>query len=101
MRVVKEDILQSIDNLTEMDPEESQKLDCEMTEEEVSLTLKNPKNNVAPGPRGFWGAFYKVFWKYLKKIVVNAIGEIYENRELPLSQRLGIIALILKSDKDQ
>ena len=100
-RVDRGEILQSIDNLKEMNPEESQKLECKIAEEEVSLTLKNTKNNVAPGPGGFGGAFYKVFWHYLKKIIVNAIGEIYENRELPLSQRLGIIALIPKSDKDQ
>ena len=36
----------------------------------------------------------------MKSVVVGAIGEIYENKELPLSQRLGIIALIPKSDKD-
>ena len=97
----KEEKLQNVDGLVEMDPEDSQKLECEITEEEVSLTLKNTNNNVAPGPGGFGGAFYKVFWRYLKKIVVNAIGEIYDNKELPLSQRLGIIALIPKSDKDQ
>ena len=56
---------------------------------------------MAPGPRGFGGAFYKVVWKYLKQIVVGAIREIYDNRELPILQRLGIIALIPKSDKDQ
>jgi hypothetical protein len=55
---------------------------------------------VAPGPGGFGGGFYKMFWKYFKWVVVGAIGEIYENKELPLSQRLGIIALIPKSDKD-
>ena len=33
--------------------------------------------------------------------MVGAIRKIYANRELPLSQRLGIIALIPKSDKDQ
>ena len=84
-----------------MDPEDSRRLECGITEEEVLLTLENTKNNVAPGPGGFGGAFYKIFWRYLKKIVVNAIGEIYDNKELPLSQRLGIIALIPKSDKDQ
>ena len=36
----------------------------------------------------------------MKGVVVGAIGEIYDNKELPLSQRLGIIALIPKSDKD-
>ena len=81
--------------------EDCRKLECEITEREVTITLKNTKNNVDPGPGGFGGSFYKVFWKYLKKIVVGAIGEIYRNRELPLSQRLGIIALIPKSDKDQ
>ena len=67
----------------------------------MSVTLKNTKNNVAPGPGGFGGGFYKVFWRHLKWIVMGAIKEIYSNRELPLSQRLGIIALIPKSDKDQ
>ena len=76
------------------------KLERKITEEEVSVTLLHTKNNVAPGPGGFGGSFYKLFWKYLKRVVVGAIGEIYENKELPLSQRLGIIALIPKSDKD-
>ena len=67
----------------------------------MSSTLKNTKNNVAPGPGGFGGAFYKVFWKYFKQIVVGAIREVYENRELPILQRLGIIALIPKADKDK
>ena len=63
--------------------------------------LKQTRNNVAPGLGGFGGSFYKVFWKFLKNIVIGAINEIYENRELPLSLRLGIVALIPKSDKDQ
>ena len=54
-RVDKEEILQSIGSLTEMDPEDSRKLECGITEEEVSLTLKNTKNTVAPGPGGFLG----------------------------------------------
>ena len=37
----------------------------------------------------------------MKNIVVNAINEIYENEELPLTLRLGVIALIPKGDKDQ
>ena len=99
-KVNKKEIFQNIDNLKKIELEECRKLECGITEGEVTVTLKNTKNNVAPGPHGFGGSFYKVFWKYLKKIVVGAIGEIYMNRELPLSQRLGIIALIPKSDKD-
>ena len=56
---------------------------------------------MAPGPGGFGAAFYKIFWRYFKRVVVGAIKEIYANKELPISQRLGKITLIPKSDKDQ
>ena len=78
-----------------------QKLDGKITEEEVCRTLKKTRNNVAPDPGSFGGGFYKVFWKYLKKIVVSAFNEIYDVGEPPLTLRLGIIALIPKGDKDQ
>ena len=63
--------------------------------------MKNTRNNVAPGAGGFTGAFYKVFWKFLRMIVLGAVHEIFENKELPLTVRLGIIALIAKGDKDK
>ena len=87
--------------MTKLDQEDNKGLECEINEGEVSVTRKNTENNMAPGHGGFGGAFYKVFWRYLKWIVVGAIKEIYTNREIPLSKRLGIIALIPKSDKDQ
>ena len=93
-------IIRNIEAVTKIDEEDVKRLDTEITEGEVSSTLKGTKNNVAPGPGGFGGAFYKVFWKYFKPVVVGAIGEVYKNRELPISQRLGIIALIPKADKD-
>ena len=57
----KDEILRNIEALTKIDEEDAKRLDTEITEEEVSSTLKNTKNNVAPGPGGFGGAFYKVF----------------------------------------
>ena len=65
-RLDKEEILQNIQVLTKLKLEDSRKLECEITEGVVSVTLKNIKNNVTPGPGGFGGSFYKVFWKYLK-----------------------------------
>ena len=94
MCVDKDEIIKSIETVTKIDKEDVKRLELEIMEGEVSSTLKVTKNNVAPGPGGFGGAFYKMFWKYLKHIVVGAIREVYENRELPLSQRLGIIALL-------
>ena len=76
-----------------------QNSDKKKTMEEFSNTLKNTKNNVAPGGGGFTGSFYKVFWCYIKKIVLGAIHEIFDNKELPISVRLSIIALIPKGDK--
>ena len=87
--------------MTKLELEDSRGLECEITEDEVSVTLKITKNNVGPGPGCFRKAFYHVFLKYSKWIVMGAIEEIYTDRELPLSQRLSIIALIPKSEKDQ
>ena len=74
-------------------------MDVKILEEEVENTLKCTKNNIAPGHGGFGGGFYKVFWKFLKNTVVNAINEIYENEELPITLRLGVIALIQRGTK--
>ena len=79
-RVNKEEILQNIEVVTKIDTEDVRKLECEITEGEVAVTLKNTKNNVAPGPGGFGGAFYKTFWKYFKWVVVGAIKEIYKTK---------------------
>ena len=48
---------------------DKENLKKEITMEEVSKTLKNTRNNVAPEAGGFTGAFYKVFWIFLKRIV--------------------------------
>ena len=76
-------------------------MDRKITEEEVKNTLKNTRNNVPPSSGGFVGNFYKVIWKFLKTTVVGGINEIYVNGELPITLRLGIIALIPKGEKDQ
>ena len=52
-RVNKEEILQNIDDLTKIEIEDCRKLECEITEGEVTVTLKNIKDNVALGPGGF------------------------------------------------
>ena len=41
--------------LPKLELEDCRGLECEITEDEVSVTLKNTKNNVAPGPGGFGG----------------------------------------------
>ena len=50
---------------------EREKLDSNIEMEEVSKYLMKTRNNVAPGCWGFTGAFYKVFWRYLKHVVLG------------------------------
>ena len=97
----KVEILEKIGDVRKISEEESCRLEEKITMEEVSKTLRNTKNNVAPGAGGFSGSFYKVFWCLIKWIVLGAIHEIFENRELPNTVRLGIIALIPQGDKDK
>ena len=97
----KEEILRNIAKVKKVCTEDKERMDKKITEDEVSNTLRNTRNNVAPGSGGFGGNFYKVFWKILKTIVLGAINEIYENGELPIMLRLGVIALIPKGEKVQ
>ena len=77
------------------------KLESEITINEVSQCLKNTRNNVAPGSLGFSGAFFKVFWCYIKYVVLGAIHQIFKDKQLPISLRLGIIALVSKGTEDK
>ena len=97
----KEEILEKIGEVRRISEEESCKLEDMIILEEVSKTLSNTRNNVAPGVGGFSGSFYKVFWCLIKYIVLGTIHEIFENKELPITVRLGIITLIPKGEKDK
>lgn len=57
------------------------------------------KNNKSPGSDGFTVEFFKFFWRDLKDHIVLAVNHIFANRELPISQRLGIIICLPKGDK--
>jgi hypothetical protein len=57
------------------------------------------KNNKSPGSDGFTVEFLKFFWRDLKNYIVLAVNYIFEKRELPISQRLGIITCLPKGDK--
>ena len=82
---------------------ESQKNQMEriMTTEELTKHLKKTKNNVSPGTSGFTNEFFKFFWIDMKLFVTKAINFGYESGMLSVTQRLGIITLIPKGDKDK
>ena len=56
---------------------------------------------MSPGSTGFTGNFFKFFWRDIKFFVIESINYGYEHHSLSISQRLGILTLIPKGDKDK
>ena len=76
----EKDTLEMTGQVKKISEAEKENLEKTITMEEVSKTLKNTRNNIAPGVGGFTGAFYKVFWCFLKQIVLGAMHEIFVNK---------------------
>ena len=82
-----------------LDKDTAKRLDEYITEKEVSQVLKEMKNNKSPGSDGFTAEFFKFFWPDLKFFIISAINDIFIQKQLPISQRLGIISCLPKGDK--
>ena len=68
--------------------------------EEFSNSLKGMRNGSCPGSDGLSTEFYKVFWRYLKQSVYDAMIYSYNRGYLNESSRQGILNLIPKGQKD-
>ena len=68
----KRDILENIGEVKTISEEENCRLEKKITMEEISNTLKNTKNNVAPGAGEFTGSFYKSCWEPFTKYLINS-----------------------------
>ena len=61
----------------------------------------NIKKKKTPGSDGFTIEFYHFFWNALGPIMVDSFNYAFENGEVSISQKCGIISLIPKKDKDK
>lgn len=86
-------------NNPKMDTNTSKGLEKDIEEREVLNVLKHMKNNKSPGSDGYTAEFFKFFWSDIRNYVVRAINCIFLKKELPISQRLGIISCLPKGDK--
>ena len=77
------------------------KLEGKLLVEEASNYMKHCRSDASPGSSGFTGAFYKFFWRNLKHFVVNSLNYAYETGNLSISQKLGVLILLPKPDKDK
>ena len=80
---------------------QSNQMEGLLTLNELTKYMKKTKNNVAPGSSGYTNEFFKFFWIDLKIFIVNSINHSYELGMLSVTQRLGIITLIPKGEKDK
>ena len=58
------------------------------------------RNNVAQGSSGYTGNFYKFFWKSIKNRIMQAIHRTKEVNSMSATQKMGIVEIIHKADKD-
>ena len=83
-----------------LSPDQREKLEVQISEAEVSKYLRGMRNNVAPGSSGYTGNFYKFFWKNFKNRIMRAIHRSKEVNSLSVTQKIGIVQIIPKADKD-
>ena len=80
---------------------EAQNLEGLLTLKEATDYMKSCRADASPGSSGFSGAFYKMFWRYLKHFIVNSLNFAYSTGSLSVTQKLGVIILLPKPDKDK
>ena len=68
---------------------------------EVTKYVKKMRNNVAPSNSGFTGDFYKLFWRDIKQFFLSSANYSFKIGSLATSQKLGILVLLPKGQKDK
>ena len=76
-----------LSNIPKLDKHIAESLEGNVSEKEILSALKNIKNNKTPASHGFTDEFFKFFWNDIKSYMVSAIQCIFEDKELPISQR--------------
>ena len=90
-----------VESCPKISENEKVKMEGLLSLDELTKYLKKTKNNVSPGSSGFSNEFFKFFWIDIKLFVMNALNFGYEMGMLSVTQRLGIVTLIPKGDKDK
>ena len=89
------------DGLITLKTEEAESCERLLTLQECTDSLSHFKNNKTPGSDGFTIEFYRSFWDVIGQIMVDSFNYAFENGSLSITQKLGVISLIPKKDKDK
>ena len=88
------------EGLTSLNNVEAEQCEGMLTLEECAKAISNFQNDKTPGSDGFTIEFYRRFWNPLGKLMVDSFNYAFQTGKLSISQRLGIISLIPKKDKN-
>ena len=88
------------DNIPKLGLHEQLIMDSPITINEITKALKPMANDKSPGLDGFTTNFYKFFWPDIKQLVYQSFCCALREGILSNSQRIGVISLIPKKDKD-
>ncbi|KAL9963682.1 hypothetical protein ACROYT_G027211 [Oculina patagonica] len=88
-------------DIPKLDKEMQMKCEGKLTFNECYRSLLSFQNGKAPGNDGLTVEFYKAFWPVIGNLVVGCLNAAHEHGELSTSQKMAIIKLIEKKDKDK
>ncbi|KAL9978010.1 hypothetical protein ACROYT_G015484 [Oculina patagonica] len=88
-------------DIPKLDKEMQMKCEGKLTFNECYPSLLSFQNGKAPGNDGLTVEFYKAFWPVIGNLVVGCLNAAHEHGELSTSQKMAIIKLIEKKDKDK
>ena len=80
---------------------EKDKLNAEISLDEIKTVIKTSNNNKSPSPDSFSNEFYKIFWRDLNKWLIKLFNNYRETDEIDVSQLGGIITCTPKGDKNR
>ena len=86
-------------NLLKQNQEESENLNRQIISSVIEAVIKTLPINKSPGPDGFTGEFYQIFWE-LTPLLLKLFHEIQEEGRLPKSFYKASSILIPNPDKD-
>ncbi|KAL9984806.1 hypothetical protein ACROYT_G007141 [Oculina patagonica] len=86
--------------IPELNNEEQETMEGIFTLEECKKILESFEDNKSPGEDRFTAEFYKHFFDLIGFDLVQSLNQAFEDGELSISQRRGVITLIPKEDSD-
>ena len=81
---------------TKLIDEQAQLCEGEVSYDEITQAMSQTQNDRSPGTDGLTYEFYKSFWQLLGKDLVKVFNHNFESKELPESQKYGLLTLLFK-----